>query len=160
MRRTLLAALATLAFAAPIAAAHGDVRACRAIVVTKSAVSYPHVTTIQAGVDKARPCDWVLVAPGVYPEKVLVKTPHLHLRGLDRNRVIVDGRHRAGHGIVVREASDVWIENLTVRNWDRASRDDEDSGGNEVWFNGGDESGRIGASGWHGNWLTAYDTTP
>jgi len=88
----------------------------------------------------------------------VIRTPHLHLRGLDRNRVVVDGRHRAGHGIVVAKADDVWIENLTVRNWDRASRDDEDSGGNEIWFNGGDESGKIGASGWHGNWLTVYDT--
>jgi hypothetical protein len=157
VRRTQLAALVTLVLAAPIAGAHGEVRACRAIVVTKAPAAYPHARTIQAGVDEARPCNWVLVAPAVYPEKVVIRTPHLHLRGLDRNRVIVDGRHRAGHGIVVLQASDVWIENLTVRNWDRPSRDDED-GGNEVWFNGGDESGRIGASGWHGNWLTAYDT--
>ena len=132
--------------------------ACKTIVVTKAAVSYPHASTIQAGVNRARPCDWVLVAPGRYPEKVVVTTPHLHLRGLNRNTVVVDGLHHVGHGIVVDKASDVWIENLTVRNWDRKSRDDEESGGNEIWFNGGDETGKIGASGWHGNWLTAYDT--
>jgi len=132
--------------------------ACKTIVVTKAAVPYPHATTIQAGVNRAKPCDWVLVAPGRYPEKVVIRTPHLHLRGLNRNTVIVDGLHRVGQGIVVDKASDVWIENLTVRNWDRKSRDDEDSGGNEIWFNGGDETGKIGASGWHGNWLTAYDT--
>ncbi len=132
--------------------------ACKTIVVTKAAVSYPHASTIQAGVNRARSCDWVLVAPGRYPEKVVIRTPHLHLRGMNRNTVIVDGLHHVGQGIVVDKASDVWIENLTVRNWDRKSRDDEESGGNEVWFNGGDESGAIGASGWHGNWLTAYDT--
>ncbi len=132
--------------------------ACRTIVVTKAPVSYPHATTIQGGVNRAKPCDWVLVAPGRYPEKVVIRTPHLHLRGMNRNTVIVDGAHRVGQGIVVDRASDVWIENLTVRNWDRKSRDDGDSGGNEIWFNGGDETGKIGASGWHGNWLTAYDT--
>ena len=158
MRTIVLASLAAVVLAAPIGAIGGQARACRAIVVTKAAVSYPHATTIQAGVDRARPCDWVLVAPGVYPEKVVIRTPHLHLRGLDRNRVIVDGRHRSGHGIVVLKTGDVWIENLTVRNWDRASRDNEESGGNEIWFNGGDGSGKIGATGWHGNWLTAYDT--
>jgi hypothetical protein len=132
--------------------------ACKTIVVTKAAVSYPHATTIQAGVSRAKPCDWVLVAPGRYHERIVIRTPHLHLRGLDRNTVVVDGLHGVGHGILVDKASDVWIENLTVRNWDRKSRDDEDSGGNEIWFNGGDESGTIGANGWHGNWLTAYDT--
>ncbi|MGZ4394868.1 MAG: hypothetical protein ACXVZ2_05835 [Gaiellaceae bacterium] len=131
---------------------------CKTIVVTKAAVSYPHATTIQAGVNRAKPCDWVLVAPGRYPENVVIRTPHLHLRGMNRNTVIVDGAHRVGQGIVVDRANDVWIENLTVRNWDRKSRDDGDSGGNEIWFNGGDETGKIGASGWHGNWLTAYDT--
>ncbi len=100
----------------------------------------------------------MLVAPGRYHERVVISTPHLHLRGLNRNTVIVDGLHQVGYGIVVAKADDVWIENLTVRNWDRKSRDDEASGGNEIWFNGGDDSGAIGASGWHGNWLTVYDT--
>ena len=150
----MIAAVLALALLVPNHAS----AACKTIVVTKAAVPYPHATTIQAGVNRAKPCDWVLVAPGRYPEKVVIRTPHLHLRGLNRNTVIVDGLHRVGQGIVVDKASDVWIENLTVRNWDRKSRDDEDSGGNEIWFNGGDETGKIGASGWHGNWLTAYDT--
>jgi hypothetical protein len=149
-----LAALLLLALVLP---SHASA-ACKTIVVTRAKVSYPHATTIQAGVNRAKPCDWVLVAPGRYPEQVVIKTPQLHVRGMNRNTVIVDGRHRVGHGMLVDKASDVWIENLTVRNWDRKSRDDEESGGNEIWFNGGDESGAIGASGWHGNWLTAYDT--
>src|SRR6266545_5454587 len=87
----------------------------------------------------AKACDWVLIAPGVYPEKVVIKTPNLHLRGMNRNKVIVDGRHQAGNGILVDKASGVWIENLTVRNFGRATRDGE--AGNEIGWNGADESG-------------------
>jgi len=57
--------------------------------------------TIQAAVDAARSGDWILVAPGDYhengssdpelPAGVLIRTPGIHLRGLDRNSVIVDG---------------------------------------------------------------------
>jgi hypothetical protein len=109
-------------------------------------------------VNAAKPCDWILVAAGIYRESVTIRKPHLHLRGLNRNSVIVDGGHAKGvSGIVVAKADDVWIENLTVRNFDRASRDGE-VGGNQIWWNGGDESGKIGLHGWHGRYLTAYDT--
>src|SRR5213080_1785772 len=57
--------------------------------------------TIQAAVSAARPGDWVLVGPGDYkehgyrgqaePAGVLITTPNLHLRGMDRNAVVVDG---------------------------------------------------------------------
>ena len=124
-------------------------------VVTQANVSYPHFTTIQAAVDAAAPGDWVLIDVGVYPEAVYVTTPNLRLRGLDRNGVIVDGQHTAGNGIEVWKADGVWIENLTVRNFDRATLDGED--GNEIWWNGGDGSGEIGLSGWYGRYLTAYD---
>jgi hypothetical protein len=78
----------------------------------------------------------------------VIRTPGLHLRGLDRNRVIVDGRHRkSSNGIEVR-ADGVWLENLTVRNFDRASPNG--GNGNEVWW--------YEAHGWHGNYLTVYDT--
>src|SRR5579864_4093424 len=64
-------------------------------------------TSIQAAVNAAHPGDWVLVAPGVYHEKgysptsnkdgrpaaseVFITTPNLHLRGMNRDTVIVDG---------------------------------------------------------------------
>src|SRR5206468_4952809 len=92
--------------------------------------------TIQAAVDAARPGDWILVAPGDYhengstdpelPAGVLVRTPGIHLRGLDRNGVIVDGT-RAGastpctanpafqvtgrNGILVWKVSGTYVEN-------------------------------------------------
>src|SRR5262249_36607747 len=61
--------------------------------------------TIQSRVDAANPGDWILVAPGDYHEQgdrehlwpgvasgaVYITTPDLHLRGMDRNRVVVDG---------------------------------------------------------------------
>ncbi len=48
------------------------------------------------------------------------------------------------------------VENLTVANFDRAELNGP--GGNEIWWNGGAESGKIGAHGWWGRYLTAYDT--
>src|SRR5438034_8960725 len=58
-------------------------------------------TSIQSAVNAAHPGDWILVGPGDYHEQgvsgadepagVLVRTPWLHLRGMDRNTVIVDG---------------------------------------------------------------------
>jgi hypothetical protein len=128
----------------------------RVEVVTKRAVAYPHFTSIQAAVDAARAGDWVLVDRGVYRESVTVRTPRLHLRGLNRNGVVLDGRHRRStNGIEVIKANGVWIENLTVRNYDRARPDGKN--GNAIWWNGGDGSGRIGMRGWYGQYLTAFN---
>src|SRR5947209_8336223 len=107
----------------------------RVLIVTERHVTYTHFTSIQAAVATARRGDWILVDRGVYFGQVRITTPGLHLRGLNRNGVILDGRHNVGNGIQVYGANDVWIENLTVRNFDRRRRDDSPtatrSGGTE-----------------------------
>lgn len=149
-----MATTCLMALAVPAQAKKPDV-----LIVTKNPVPYAHYTTIQTAVDDATPGDWVLIDRGAYPEPVHVTTPGIHIRGIDRNDVVVDGEHDPGpdgrDGIVVFKANNVSIENLTVRNFDRATLDGE--GGNEIWWNGGDGSGQIGLRGWYGRYLTAYD---
>ncbi len=136
-----------------------------------------YFTTIQAAVNAtvANRGDWVLIEPGVYPEEVKVVKEHsdIHIRGMNRNTVIVDGQHEAKpdgrNGILIEQANDVWVENLTVRNFDRANSkgelDPEGSGGNEIWWTGqksGETDKHAGQNrlrGWWGSYLTAYDTS-
>jgi hypothetical protein len=149
--------------------------------------------SIQAAVDAAKPGDWILVAPGDYHEMddlqhpstnsahgemggVLITTPNIHLRGMNRNTVIVDGT-KAGpapacsndsaeqtygatgsdgkpvgrNGILVWKADDVSVENLTVCNFMAGTGDS----GNGVWWNGGADSGQIGLHHYTGAYLTA-----
>ena len=138
-----------------------------------------HFTNIQAAVEAARPGDWILIAPGTYHETgaatdgVRITTPGIHLRGLDRNRVVVDGtlagsatcssapaaqdRGPGGagrNGIQVVNVDGVSIENLTVCNFLGGSG----GGGNGIWWNGGDGSGVIGMGSYHGAWITASTT--
>ncbi len=154
--------------------------------------------TIQAAVNAARPGDWILVAPGDYHETgdltnpptgqalsesgfgaVLITKANLHLRGMSRNGVIVDGTNPNSNGpcssnpadqnygytpsggtaygrngIVVYRASGVSVENLTVCNFLSGSKDS----GNGVWWNGGANSAKIGIHGYSGAYLTATDT--
>ena len=125
--------------------------------VLRVALSHPPGTaaaqfdSIQAAVDAARPGDWILIAPGDYHERgdytthqpadeagagVLITTPNIHLRGLDRNGVVVDGtkpgspacssaaadqdfgpRGLGRNGVEVFKADGVTVENLTVCNF-------------------------------------------
>ncbi len=73
--------------------------------------------TIQEAVDAAYPEDLILIAPGIYHESVVVLTPRLTIRGLDRNRVILDGQFRMDNGFTVLGADGVVIENLTARHY-------------------------------------------
>jgi hypothetical protein len=125
-----------------------------------------YYTTIQAAVNATRKNagDWVLIEPGTYTEEVLVTRAHsgIHIRGINRNTVILDGQHMAkpeggSNGIYMYKANNVWVENLTVKNFDRSEADGE--GGNEIWWAGAaDTEKREGAHGWWGSYLTAYDT--
>lgn len=138
--------------------------------------------SVQAAVTAAKPGDWILIGPGDYHERglkhspepagVLIRKARLHIRGMNRNRVIIDGTkrgkgacsskprrqkitHDGRNGVEVFKASGVYIQNLTVCNF-LANKDGEE--GNEIWWNGGDGSGKIGMGSWWGSYLTATST--
>jgi hypothetical protein len=154
-------------------------RAAHALLVCNGSTSacprVPHYMTVQEAVNAARPGDWVLIWPGVYHENnprynagVWIAVPDLHIRGLSRTRVIIDGSNgtasapcpsspalqdfAARDGILVWKASGVTIENLTVCDY-LSGPSGED--GNEIWWDGGDGSGRIGMTSYEGSYLTA-----
>jgi hypothetical protein len=150
-----------LALAVALSAAATSAASAATVHVVSKTKSGPNIySTIQGAVNAAKASDWVLIEPGKYDESVLVETPGLHIRGMNRNTVILDGNHEVAsggrNGIDVFKTNNVSIENLTVRNFDRETRDG--GNGNEIWWNGGDGTGVIGAEGWHGAYLTAYDS--
>lgn len=133
MRRPLRAALA-LALVAPPLALLGQVllpTAARAQdgsevgpghetppVLPGDTIQVPQdAPTIQAAVDAAEPGGLVLVSAGVYREAVVVRTPFVTIRGVDRNSTILDGGFELETGIRVVQADGVAIENLTARNY-------------------------------------------
>ena len=164
-------------------------------------------TSIQAAVKAAKPGDWILIGPGDYktapssisspkghsefPSGVLITKRELHIRGMNRNTVIVDGTKpgsgrcsraasaqnfgrsaasgaTAGgyprtaaatgpsgvNGLMVWKAANVSIENLTACNFLGGSA----VAGNEIWWNGGAGSGKVGGHGFYGAYLTATST--
>lgn len=73
--------------------------------------------TITAAVAAAKACDLILVGEGVYKEAVDVTTPDLTIRGVDRNKVILDGGFKLENGIRVLDTEGVVVENMTARNY-------------------------------------------
>jgi len=140
-------------------------------------------TDIQAAVDAAQPGDFVLVAPGDWHPRangglagVYITTPNLTLRGMDRNATIIDGTlpgsstpctsdpaqqdfgpaDDSGHpqgrnGVWVFRASGVWVQNLTVCNFLGTAN----GNGNQVWFDGEEDTTPIVLHAWYGEYLTA-----
>ena len=151
--------------------------------------------SIQAAVDAAKPYDVILVGPGDYHERgdytthpprngrgsagVYITTPHLTIRGMNRNKVVVDGtkpgstrcsraataqdygprnskkQHMGRNGVEIWKATDVTVENMTVCNFMNGVGND----GNQIWWNGGDDTGKVGGHGaFYGAYLTATST--
>jgi hypothetical protein len=152
-------------------------------------------SSLQTAVDAAHPGDWILVGPGDYKESgnrvpvgaagddlagaaVLVTTADLHIRGMDRNSVVIDGT-KAGapqcspaaadqdlgaadpagqpmgrNGIVVFKASGSVVENLSACNFLTGSS----GGGNAIWWDGGGSTGTQGLGRFWGSYLSATST--
>ena len=108
--------------------------------------------TIQAAVDASKPGDLVLIGDGVYKEAgagVTVETENIVIRGVDRNKVIIDGEFKRDNGIKV-FSNGVAVENLTVRN----------NNGNGVFFTGeysDDTAKNKILSGYRASYVTAYN---
>jgi hypothetical protein len=147
--------------------------------------------TLQEALKVAQPGDWILIGPGDYKQSgqeaiggfgddragadVVVRTPNLHIRGMDRNKVVLDGTKPGSpqcsskesdqnlgpvegssfggnNGIVVYRASGVWLQNFTACNFIGAN-----SGGDGIWFDGGASTGEQHIGSWWGEYLS--DTT-
>jgi hypothetical protein len=161
----LAVALLTLGVTASVASAQVEVMIVGHNTPPTSYPRYVHYfTTIQSAVDAAtRPRDFVLVEPGTYEEEVKVRSANkgIFIRGMNRNSVILNGEHihpeGGANGIEVQHTNDVWIENLTVANFERETLDG--GGGNEIFWNGrNNNEEKVAARGWFGNYLTAYVT--
>jgi len=147
--------------------------------------------SIEAAVAALHPGDWVLIGPGdwhpradysqlkaTYPAAVLVTSANTHVRGMNRNRVVIDGtrpgapqcsanpadqdfgpivqgKHRGRNGTEALKTDGVNFENFTVCNFMAGTADS----GNEIWWNGGDDSGHVGLGPWYGQYLTATSTS-
>jgi hypothetical protein len=114
-----------------------------------------------------------------FPAGILITKPRIYLRGMNRNTVIVDGTKSGSacsrakraqnfgpkhgkestglNGIMVWKADDVWVQNLTVCNFLGGSGGDGNTG-NEIWWNGGAGSGKVGGWGFFGSYLNATST--
>ncbi len=94
--------------------------------------------TIQEAVDAAKEGDLILIDEGVYNEAVDVTTPYVTLRGVDRNKVILDGKFELENGVRTLDTPGVVVENMTARNYI----------GNGFFWTGSDYH--------RGSYLTAY----
>jgi hypothetical protein len=147
--------------------------------------------SIQSAVDAASPGDWIVIAPGDYKERgdytthppdgapaagVFIDKPDLHLLGLSRGGVVVDGtksgppcsaspadqdRGPTGpsgpwgrNGIEVFEASGVTIQNMTVCNF----LSGQPGSGNQIWWNGGYGTSQVHIHSYYGSYLSATTT--
>jgi hypothetical protein len=179
-------------FAIAAAGAQASVRVLR--VGTFNGVKGTY-KTIQAAVDAANPGDWVLIGPGDYHEAtttvppeakgddrsggaVVVTKPGIHIRGMDRNGVVLDGTKPGApqcsskpsdqnlgpldpegaptgrDGLIVFKSSGTSVENLTACNFLNGSR----GGGDLLWFDGGGASGTQQIGAWRGAYLSATST--
>ena len=191
--RVLVAGGVCVLVAGGVSVAHAAPWAPGAVLLVGSYQGIPgQYSSIQAAVDAARPGDWVLIGPGDYHETgnrvppgavgddtagaaVLVTTPGIWIRGMDRNGVVLDGTKPGAsqcssatadqdlgplgpggaptgrNGLIVFKASGVSVENLTACNFLSGSN----TPGDGIWFDGGGSSGTQQIGSWRGAYLSA-----
>jgi hypothetical protein len=134
--------------------------------------------TIEAATAAAKPGDWILIGPGDYhaspdaQDGVRLSTSNIHLRGMDRNRVIIDGDRpgaaspcspgarwqnlgldgQGRDGVVVTDASQVSVENLTICDFVGDGR------GVQLSFDGGPTTGPSNLAAFRAAYVTTTAT--
>jgi hypothetical protein len=193
-RRSLSAALCGALIAAGLIAS-APASASHAVLRVGSYEGVPgEYESLQAAVDAAKPGDWILIGPGDYKESssrsapgalgddraaadVLITTPKLHIRGMNRNTVMLDGTkpgspecssaegdqtfgpvqedgsYLGNNGVVVYKASGVHLQNFSTCNFLG-----QDAGGDSIWFDGGGASDKQELGSWFGSYLSATST--
>ena len=192
MRRVLVSAACV--FAASLATMTSQAAAMPHALLVGTYEGKPgQYSSIQAAVDAAKPGDWILIGPGDYKEAssrtisgaqgddqagadVLITTPNLHLRGMNRNTVMIDGTKPGSpqcssaeadqnfgpaegsswlgnNGVVVYKASGVHLQNFSTCNFLGSNH-----GGDSVWFDGGGASGKQEIGTWYGSYLSSTST--
>jgi hypothetical protein len=185
-----LAALASILALAGATAASAAPRVLRVGAFEGVAGEY---TSIQEAVNAAHRGDWILIGPGDYKESssstvagafgddqagadVLITTPDLHIRGMNRNTVMIDGtkpgspqcssaeadqifgpqegsRWLGNNGVVVFKAEGVHLQNFSTCNFLGSNH-----GGDSIWFDGGGASGKQALGTWFGSYLSSTST--
>ena len=150
--------------------------------------------TIQEAVKASAPGGWILIGPGDYKQSsseempgavgddragadIVVTTPDLHIRGMNRNEVMIDGTkpgtpecssseadqylgtpeesgYSGNNGIVVYKAERVWLQNFSACNFLTGNQ----GGGDEIWFDGAQATGAQEMREWWGTYLSATST--
>jgi hypothetical protein len=157
--RTALVAAAALVGAAALTLISPAQAAGKVILVCSGTAGCPPTPkgvpvykSIAVGVSHAQNGDWVMVWPGYYREAVTIApkaglSSGLHIRGMQRNGVVLDGLNRDkseidGSGIHVDGVNDTWVENMSGQHYHKGSS-------NAFYWTHVD--------GYWGNYLTAYD---
>jgi hypothetical protein len=150
-------------------------------------------SSIQEAVNAAEEGDWILIGPGDYKQTetqkiptavgdglagadILVTTPNLHIRGMNRNTVMIDGTKPGSpecssaeadqifgpaeeggwlgnNGVVVYKANGVTLQNFSACNFLGSNH-----GGDSIWFDGGGSTGKQEIGSWWGEYLSATST--
>ena len=150
--------------------------------------------TIQEAVKAAQEGDWILIGPGDYKQSgveyiegmkygdalagadILITTPNIHLRGMNRNTVMIDGTKPGYPECSSEEAAqnfgtaegDAWLGNngvlvykangVVLQNFSTCNFLGSNAGGDSVWFDGGGSTGTQGIGSWWGEYLSSTST--